>query len=295
MSWQLVGASTEMDGGRAVCLPWKEDSELAMFRRGNELVAFDNLCHHRGARIFNSLHNQVPEGGPACRYHGRKVQVEDDRRKWVGTVGGLLFAGETEHSYPRFLYDGLSDLALFVSEVPNLRLVHATSYVLDCHWTTAVENALDFEHVPHVHASSLGKLGLRTQGFSAHNDGSTLEKFAIDPVVRERTIKLTGMVLPDFEYAHAHIFPYACLSSTMGLSYSLQNYFPRADGKTNFVHRLYAPEMSDLPPWFFKKVAALNDQVFIEDALVCALVKHGTAERLGPSDARILNFRKYLP
>lgn len=292
--WQLVGAAEEMTDGTALCLPWKEDEELALFRRGNELVAFDNLCHHRGARIFDRMHTPVPEGGPSCRYHGRRVQVDDSRRKWVATLGGLLFAGDDEYGFPRFVIDGQTDLGEFLMNVPPLRLMHASSYVMACHWTTAVENALDFEHVPHVHSGSLGKLGLRTQGFSRHEDGSSLEKFAIDPVARERTARLTGMALPDFEYAHAHVFPHACVSSTMGLSYSIQNYFPRADGATNFVHRLYAPIGTDLPDWFFRRVAELNDRVFLEDAVVCALVKRDAKEALGPSDARIVHFREHL-
>lgn len=283
---------SELEGDGYVRLKWDEQSEVALYGGAKGPVAFDNKCPHRGASIYQETVGSAP---PRCRYHGR---LADPRTLHSGQVrsvaswgsGGLVWVGPVNERLPQLPEDLVGQLDL----IPPLRRHSVFEMVMDCHWTVAVENALDFEHVPHVHPTSLGKLGIKQLSLRAFDGGHTVEKFSIDPEVRRRIDKL-GFPASPCGYMHMHIHPYTCISSTMGLSYSMQHYLPRDDGKTNFIHRLYEvawPGQRPLPRAFYDSAAALNRQTFIEDALVCALVDHRAVQRLGPSDARIVNFRE---
>lgn len=284
--WHPVAHITELDSvGDFVVLPWNAHAEIALTHLPNHMLhAFDNRCTHRGARIFDGLHGNRE---PRCGYHGRMVNPERSMFP-VGKCGDWVVARpDADKTMPAHIVDVLTGM-------PMLRLHSSLHLVMDCHWTVAIENALDVEHVEHVHPNSLATLGLRSEALSLFDDGCSIERFSAD--------KATGMGRADrlftgdpalFDYFHAHLYPYTCLSSTKGWSYSLQHYFPRADGKTNFIHRLYAAETIRPMPEFFDAAARLNEKVFREDAAICAGIPAWFAGELGPHEVRIRHFRRF--
>lgn len=284
--WHPVAHLSELaEPGDYVLLPWKADGEIALANIAGEIVGFDNRCGHRGARIFDGLRGNRE---PRCAYHGRLTTAGNVKRFETGQIGDWLLVSDAPPHAPHCAPEAIFD---FLAAVPPLRLHSTLQFVMDCHWTVAVENALDFEHVAHVHTDSLAKLALVQKHLQLFDNGSSMEEFSSEA---QRLGHLTRFFKHEqrFDYVHAHLFPYSCLSSTRGWSYSLQHYFPRADGRTNFVHRLYAAETTRPMPEFFDSVARLNEQVFREDAEVCARVPANFAGQLGPREKRIAQFRK---
>ena len=287
--WHPVAHASELAAeGDFVCLPWRADGEIAVTNIAGEIVAFDNRCPHRGARIFTELRGNRP---PVCAYHGRCAQASAVRRYKVEQYGEFVCAADGAQTR---LIEQVepAPLGRFVRSALELRLHSTLQIIMECHWTVAVENALDSEHLEHVHTDSLAKLALRSESIGYYGNGSSFETFTSEA---GRLGHLSRFFPGEqrFDYAHAHMFPYSCLSSTRGWTYSLQHYFPRADGRTNFIHRLYAAETTKPMPEFFDSVARLNEQVFREDAAICAGIPAWFIGELGPREDRIRHFRKY--
>jgi nitrite reductase/ring-hydroxylating ferredoxin subunit len=286
--WHLVARARELaNEGDYVCLPWRADGEVAVMRQAGELVAFNNLCPHRGARIFDSLRGNRE---PRCAYHGRLASAANVKHYETGMIGDWLLVSDAPPHAPHCAPETIFQ---FLTDAPPLTLHSMLSYVIDAHWTVCVENALDFEHVEHVHAGSLAKLALVPKDLQCFKGGSSIEEFASEAQRLGHLSKFFPHEQP-FDYMHAHLFPYACLSSTRGWTYSLQHYFPRADGRTNFIHRLYTAPTTRPMPEFFDSVAKLNAQVFAEDAAICARVPAGHAGLLTARERRIAHFRSCL-
>lgn len=284
--WHLVAHRSELAApGDFVCLPHEVGQEIALMNVDGEIVAFDNRCPHRGARIFTELRGNRP---PVCGYHGRCAKPNEVLRFQVESIGDFLFVNRSPWVDRLNLGDPIST---FLGSAPALRPVAVIRDDHACDWTVAVENTLDSEHVTHVHADSLARLGLRRAALHTH-DGSSLEVFRCDAAPR---LDRLGRVFPHraaFDYAHAHLYPFACVASTRGWTYSMQHYLPRADGRTAFVSRLFAQANApEAAKHVIAAVAETNARVFAEDAVICALVSADRRGRLGPRDDRIALFR----
>lgn len=295
--WMPVAHESELVvEGDYVLLPWRVDSELALMRQGGELVAFDNRCHHRGARIFDKPSGRTE---PRCPYHARLSTAANVNRYDTFTFGGFVFcAGEPYKSRMRIIPTEMDNpFGDFLRGASGMVKQSELRFIMDCHWTVAVENALDHEHVELVHKESLAELLSEPREPVFWNHGWSYHQFNAK---KPKALNAVGQAInstsvADFDYAHTFFFPGACVSSTRGWTYSLQTYFPRVDGRTNFWHRLYAPP-SISPAYHHANVMAaiMNAKVFDEDAVVCARVPPNFSGELGPKDARIAEFRKHL-
>jgi len=290
MTWHLIAHRSELaEPGDFVRLPWRADGgEVAIVNQGGAVFAFDNLCPHRGARIYSELRGRRD---PRCAYHGRLATAHSTARIDIATIGDWFFVSDSRLLAPSCAPAAIYDL---LHSTPPLTLHSLLTFRMACHWTVAVENALDFEHVGHVHGGSLARLGLAQDGLMMYAGGSSIEVMtAAEP--RLDRLRPFFASQPIAGYTHAHLFPYSCISSTRGYSYSVQHYLPRADGTTTFIHRLYAAPTVRPVPHYFDSVAAINERVFREDAEVCALVPAGHCGALGTHERRIAHFRGAQP
>lgn len=281
MTWHLIAHVSELaNPGDFVCLPVEPGREIAATRMPDgELMVFDNRCPHRGARIYTEMFGNRP---PRCGYHGRCARAADvPCYSWFEHRGWLIVSdGVFADSPPVQWHESLPSL-------PALERHSVLAYTYPCHWTVAVENALDTEHVAAVHARSLAPLQIDPIAAIYHGAGSTEEHFNTKPT---RLLSVFPEADPEAPgYRHLFMFPYSALSSTAGAHYSLQHYFPKADGTTAFIHRLY------LTPTPYAGagdvVARFNKQVFEEDAAICATVAPWHSGHLNPSEWRIEEFR----
>lgn len=286
MAWHLIAHACELaNPGDFVCLPIGPGKEIAATRLDDGgLMVFDNRCPHRGARIFTEMFGNRP---PVCAYHGRCVRQRDATVLPLARVGDWFIVNDTPGSdEPEPIWSHVLPRG---KTAPALTRHSVLTFVQACHWTVAVENALDFEHVRTVHAASLHPLNLIPGAQAYHGGGSSEEQFASDSARLATLRRMFPEAHPQApDYRHIFMFPYTALSSTAGAHYSLQHYFPRADGMTEFVHRLYLtptawPQAGD-------SIAAFNRQVFDEDAAVCKLV---APWHKGLAEPRIEYFREH--
>lgn len=294
--WHLLAHSSEVDEpGAFVMLPWMTGGEVVVTNLDGQIVAFRNACPHRGARLYRQTVGSQP---PVCAYHGRCASEDTLDLLPVTFLGSWVLVADHPRAPPlgdvlRWLSGPVRDLLL--AELP-LRRHTVLELPYRCHWTVAVENALDFEHIVAVHPDSLGVMGLKVS--ESHTDPVTASSAHVFRSSEAR--RLSGMARSftrplDFDYAHVYLAPYSCVSSTRGYTVSLQQYFPRADGTTAFIHRMFEAEHRGDLSQFFRSAAAMNERVFREDAEICAHVPAYHDSRLGPWDARIQHFRNYTP
>ena len=149
---------------------------------------------------------------------------------------------------------------------------------IKCDWRIAIENTLEEQHVPHVHPESIHKLGIKIHDIERHGKHS-LAHYRITNKKALKSLEALSLWFPHAEfdyYFHLYLYPYTCLSSVGGFTYSIQHYLPTEEGTTLLRSTLYASHTAPGSPsldFFFDSAAEFNKQVFEEDARMCERVK----------------------
>lgn len=296
------------------------DEEVVVFNDQGDIVAFDNRCPHRGARMYTEASgNQAA----TCGYHGwtyaagrvivpRPEEFSQcdlataDLRRWqTDWIGDFLFVGK----HPRQALDVqlgqtrpiLEDISFGVAGRHDMN-----AYEFECDWRIALENALEPYHVPLIHPTSLGLLELdagENQFFGANS--IWYAKVGNARMARQLgTLKRFFTLDHQFEgYMSLYLFPFTMLSSTFGYSYSLQSFFPSVEpSRSHFTSRLLTMALrpgldAGTMRSFFDSSAAVNRQVFDEDHRVCRRVPTDTWSAEPPrfsadSEQKLLHFRQ---
>jgi phenylpropionate dioxygenase-like ring-hydroxylating dioxygenase large terminal subunit len=140
---------------------------IVLFRgAGGEPAALVDRCPHRGAAL--SLGKRTGAGCVECPFHGWQFDARGDnvhvpfnpnaKRELHGAtplpvrqIGGLLWVytapgatAPTEPAVPEALAD------------PNVRCTYLEAD-WNAHWTRAMENMLDYPHLPFVHRTTIGR------------------------------------------------------------------------------------------------------------------------------------------
>jgi phenylpropionate dioxygenase-like ring-hydroxylating dioxygenase large terminal subunit len=320
--WHLLCHRTELpESGHYLKLQWLNE-ELVIFNDAGNIIAFDNLCPHRGTRFFSDNHGI---GAISCPYHGwgyhggklhipcrdqynaselQQARLNILQIEWCGD---FLFVSVT----PKFpLYEQLgSSYDLVASASFNISgRSDFDSYVYACDWRVAVENGLESLHTPFIHPSSLGQLSL-AEGENKYSEWTVAAYFLMNESSEKkklRSIKKLFNIEDQFEgYMSIYMFPFSMLSSTFGYSYSLQNFFPTPErGKTFFSSRLLNGTTKNATAaqalrHFFDSSASLNRQIFKEDSDICARInldfyEKGKSTILSVQEEKIHHFRKCL-
>lgn len=318
--WHLVGHRRELLQHNDYIKFLSPIGEIVIFNYKNELIAFDNLCPHRGNRIYKNRYGNNP---PTCSYHGwhyldGKFNPPDNAQ--------FMHCNTADVTHNSYLIDWCGDF-VFISISPSYTLseqLGSTGEMLEnisfniesrvdfnyfdfkCYWPIAIENALEPYHIPMIHKNTLAKLEL-SDGINLFNNLNSVWNAPIDNssvVARLKGIHKFFNIDYSFEgYQSIYLFPFTMLSSTFGYSYSLQNFFPAQDSLkyTNFTSRLYGvPLKSDramkiLMP-FIESTANVNRMVFDEDHEICKGVD-SSCWNLEPlkfwskSEEKIIHFR----
>ena len=320
--WHLLCHASELpQPGDFLKLRWLDQDVVVASDQGN-LVVFDNLCPHRGAKFFNTEYGNGPI---TCRYHGwthhggelhipcrHKFQDAELVGLSLSTLkidwcGDFLFASpQPAHSLDEQLGDLFNPLAAISMEIQGRHAWNAYTY--ECDWKLAVENALDSLHTPFVHKDSLNRLRL-SDPVNSYSGANSVARFQIcDEAVLKR-LKSTARLFAGTErfegYMSMYLFPFTMLTSTFGYSYSLQHFFPSDQPqRTHFYSRLLRGSLrAGLPAnaldHFFDSSAEINKTVFEEDNAICREMEfshysiHDVA-RLSTDEEKIVHFRKTL-
>jgi phenylpropionate dioxygenase-like ring-hydroxylating dioxygenase large terminal subunit len=274
--------------------------DLFIHNSFGKLSCYLNKCPHRGARIVNALSGDTPL---QCPYHGWSFQpgktsvprydtfdldVNDPRQarlhQWqIYEVAGFVFVA----------CDPASNVQGQIGDDAFYRLQSCGASIHACHssqsidyaapWMLAVENALESYHVPSVHPSTLGLIGLE-DGTNTFSDWSSSWQAATTSkklISSSRIIAKSINIEERLEgYFSLYLFPFAMLSSTESLSFALQVYQPSPclqDCNTTLRTSLYIPRivnsaMRDPVMAFYDSSANMNRLIFEEDASISSLV-----------------------
>jgi phenylpropionate dioxygenase-like ring-hydroxylating dioxygenase large terminal subunit len=319
--WHLVCHRRELQASGDYVRFDTPSGEVVVFNDSGNVIAFDNRCPHRGARIYSSdFGNQAA----SCKYHGWTykngeiiVPNKDDfgscniesahfNTYSLDWCGDFIFLGIAPVSK---LYDQLGNVAEILENISfNIDLRHDFDrYQYECYWPLAVENALEPYHISMVHPQTLATLNLEN-GENVFNGCNSIWYSPIgNSKIRKQLSGLKKLLNIDFQYEgymSIYMFPFTMLSSTFGYSYSLQNFFPVAGNveRTNFTSRLLTTNAASinasqiLKP-FFDSTSTVNRMVFKEDHDICKIMPRDSwsAEPLMfPSDSerKIVHFRE---
>jgi phenylpropionate dioxygenase-like ring-hydroxylating dioxygenase large terminal subunit len=318
--WHLLCHRSEIKKSRDFVRFDVAGQEVVAFHDGAEIIAFNNLCPHRGARIFDGTTGNAPF---LCRYHGwsyskGKVFIADKaqfahcdpssvrlttlKTTWVGD---FLFVSTTP---VLTIEQQLSDIYETVRAISNdlERRLDVNTYDYDCVWQVAVENALEPYHVSMIHADSLNQLKLGPGRNEYHGVNSIWYTDIQNTQSARRLEKLGKLFQLSFQhpgYVNIYLYPFSMISSTFGLTYSIQHFFPSSDeDRAHFVSRLYQSQLrSGLNPnmldSFFASTAEMNRQIFREDNNICRRVPSRSWSAAAPKvyardEERLVHFRE---
>ena len=319
--WHLVAHRSELaEPGDFVRLDWAA-GELVLHNDEGQIIAFDNVCPHRGGRYF------VEDRGNAraiCPYHGWAVrggEVRVARREQFTACDlqkAVLNRFQTEWCGD-FLFVGIApvmsladQLAAFCSPLSDISrdiLGARDVYAIDfqANWRVGVENALEGYHVNSVHPQTLAPMALCDDADSYAGLNSAYHA----RIGHARTARgLEGLrrffdLRAGFDgYCAYYLFPFAMVSSTFGYSYSMQTYFPAAEQhRSRFTTRLFAGRSAlgaeSVAETLLNAAAPFNRQVFDEDHEICRRVSHlydldSDARIYASSEARVRRLAETL-
>jgi phenylpropionate dioxygenase-like ring-hydroxylating dioxygenase large terminal subunit len=168
--WHLLCHRSELpQPGDFMRLQWLGDDVVAA-NEGDDIVVFDNVCPHRGARFFTEENGNSPI---TCPYHGWTYQSgqmhilcsEKFKKQELGNVqlgklqtawcGDFLFVAPAPlkalDAQLGDLYEKLASISMDITARSDWN-----SYTYECDWKLAIENGLDSLHTPFVHGNLLG-------------------------------------------------------------------------------------------------------------------------------------------
>lgn len=296
------------------------DTEVVLYNDGLEIIAFDNMCPHRGAKFFiENRGNSIA----TCKYHGwtvanGKLHIPNRENynkcpEYVNTYKitrcGLFifFSVSPKETLLEQLGDYIFSLVERISFECN-NLIDINEYEFNSNAIIAVENALEPDHVSFVHRKTLFPLELNNMENNFYFKNSIVKfKLGNEKIYRNliRVAKLfdSGEPLHD-GYISIHLYPFGFISSTLGISYSIQNFFPKNENNCNFQSRLYFPTKktsSSLAAvkYFIDSTIKINREIFEEDHEICKRIDFNSWLKLidGPlssSEIKIKYFRENL-
>lgn len=293
MTWQLVAHRSELANAGDYVILSAGTEQLLAYNQDGTIIISDNVCLHRGSRIFKGTHGNAPL---KCPYHGFMGDAIQKPQMLTAWIGDWLFAGDGSTKIEDDM-DDLGPVLAGISEKISAR--HAfDKFPMPCDWKVAVENTLEDLHVPTVHPDTFGKLGLKPFTTTRHGKHSVAHYAVTD----DRTVKGLTAISKYFKdvdplaYFHILLWPGTCISSLGGFTFSVQHYLA-SGGFTNLHTRLYAAKTKDGAPafgYFFDEAAAYNRLVFQQDATACANVV-GRGTYLTENEERVKWFRESLP
>jgi phenylpropionate dioxygenase-like ring-hydroxylating dioxygenase large terminal subunit len=294
--------------------------DVVLYNDGASVIAFDNRCPHRGARIYDG------DSGKErflCRYHGwsyskGKVFVADreslvhcplDRLTLnslqVEWLGDFAFVSPAPSQSLDSQLAGLEEMLEAVSRGIGLRW-DFNRYLYEADWRIALENALEPYHLASIHSGTLDTLKLQpgTNRYFGRNSVWSA------PLGDERMARRLNSLSRLFDLPHQfagyesiYLFPFTMISSTFGYSQSLQHFLPApAAERTHFTSRLFAGRLAaatkpELVSSFIASSAQMNRAVFEEDHEICKRVALDTWSMEPPrfwaaSEEKLLHFRR---
>jgi phenylpropionate dioxygenase-like ring-hydroxylating dioxygenase large terminal subunit len=290
-NWHLIGHDSECINNEDYIKFSTLFGDIVIYNDHGSLICFDNCCPHRGARIFNNDFGSQPF---ICSYHGwsynrNQVYPTNPKDFLDCDIKNIKLNTFRLEKCGRFLFFAITPLKSLEDQLgPLFEDLEIISYnintkkdnnidIYNCHFGHSIENALEPYHINLVHKDSLGTLNLSAGKNYFYGVNSVWES----DVKNERINKLLKTLKGNFDlsnifegYKSIYLYPFSMISSTYGLSYSLQNFFPLEINSTKFYSRFYTTNLlSDKFKKsiddFFQSSINMNRKIFEEDKQIC--------------------------
>ena len=287
--WHLACHKNELKNNNDYVRFNTQFGDVTIFNDYGELIAFDNLCAHRGASIFLKnygnnefkcpYHNWIYKKGkifiPKKTSYILKEEPQINRYE-LSYCGDFIFFSVKPKAT---LKNQLGDAFEVISEISKIISIRKdfNRFVYQCYWPIAIENALEPIHINSIHPDTLGKLEF-DDGEDVFYKKCSLYKTKIkSKTINKKLLKLKKYFSSDFYegYFSIYIFPFAMISTTFGYSFSIQNYYPgNNEESTFFTSRFYTAKLIDdnykeMLESFFTSSFQLNHKIFNEDNSIC--------------------------
>ncbi len=319
-NWHLLAHRSELAQARDFIRFDIAGREVVLFNDGASVIAFDNRCPHRGARIFDE---DFGHQHFLCRYHrwsyskGR-IFVADKQSLahcdlsdlslntlQIAWVGDFAFVSWSPAQDLETQLAGLTPMLEAISHSMAARW-DLNRYVYEADWRIALENALEPYHVGAVHPDTLNTLKL-TQGENRYYGRNSVWSSPLgDERIAKRMRSLTRLFDLDHQfegYESLYLFPFTMISSTFGFSQSIQHFLPGKDvDRSYFTSRLFTGRLKpstkpELVTSLMESSATMNRTVFEEDHDICKRVAGDTWSMDPPrfwsvSEEKLLHFRQ---
>jgi choline monooxygenase len=319
-AWHLVGTLADLPRAGDYFTFELFDHPLLVWRTGENVQAFLNVCPHRFSRISGAACGHAAER-LKCQYHGWEFDAAGTTRKIpdarsfrpmaqgeLGLVpfrtevcGQLIFVNLSEHAPPlrEFLGSGYE----LAAELCSTRL--AATFSLDieiaANWKCKIENSLESYHIEMVHRETFRKSSEAENSFHELHDGwSSYGTPEEAPTARERFFDglLERLVSIPVEktYKHWLYFPHLMFGKMRLFSWAemilplsptrarIRTHYFCYRGRGGWKSRLLVPLLKRWQKAFFTKVS-------YEDANVLPEVQRGLAAPRRPS-AGLISIRE---
>jgi phenylpropionate dioxygenase-like ring-hydroxylating dioxygenase large terminal subunit len=271
--------------------------DVVLFNDKGNIIAFDNKCPHRGAKIYqDDSGNQLA----SCPYHkwtyrNSKMIIPDKHRFIECNIDDVDLNKYRIEFCGDFIFFGVKPLFELHQQIGSsfLEILERISfsieqrldlnrYDFESYWAVSVENALESNHVAVIHAKTLGNLELEEGKEIYHNANSIFCASIGNKKMKKQLSSMRKFFDIHYQYEGymgIYLFPFTTLNSTFGYSYGLQHFFPSAksENETKFTSRILSSKIAKteyrefLDP-FFKNYALSVRDVFAEDHGICKLV-----------------------
>lgn len=319
-NWHLLAHRSELAASRNFLRFDILGREVVLYHDGASVIAFDNRCPHRGARIFDG---DTGCERFLCRYHGwsyakGRIFVADKaslahcsidqialNTLHLAWMGDFVFVAQTP---AQALEDQLAGLGPMLEDISHGigQRWDFNRYLYEADWRIALENALEPYHVGPIHPNTLNTLNLQPGENRYYGRNSVWSAPLGDERMVRRMRSLSRLFdLPhQFEgYESLYLFPFTMISSTFGFSQSVQHFLPATTPEhTHFTSRLFTGRLRpaikpELVTSFMESSATMNRAVFNEDHDICKRVARDTWSMDPPrfwsaSEEKLLHFRE---
>ena len=160
--WYVICRKDEIDENK-ILLKYVFDQEIIIWKKKERIMAWENLCIHRGSRLsLGSINNGILK----CAYHGWEYNQDAQCVKIPSQPDIKIPKKACVKSYKviekmNMVWINLSkDANDFVNikefNENNFNLVASGPYIMNASAPRAIENFLDVAHFPFVHENHLG-------------------------------------------------------------------------------------------------------------------------------------------
>lgn len=330
-AWHCVGCLDDLprDGDYATCRLL--DHELLLWRQGEQVRAFLNVCAHRYSALVGQARGHCGQR-IRCQYHGWEYDFEGDTKKIpdaknfkplehgalglhrfpTEVLGHLIFVrlsagGPSLREHLGDVYPRIA--AWFSTDWRHVASIDQTS---EANWKVVTENAVESYHVDMVHPKTFGTTP--EDRLCAHELHDRWTMFLED--LRERTTLPARLgrlacwltkVPTDDHYKHLLVYP-NFMAADMGLFTFVQSVLPVSPTQTRSLWRVFCNSgrrgslrarimWPGLALWardFFPRIIA-------EDGAIQAAVQRGLSAAAQPNgglisarEERIFHFQRFV-